>query len=65
VQAWLHASAILFMSERIKFCKPDGTEHPHNSGAPPVLVAFGEDDLSRLRGSGIAGFLVTEWERVR
>jgi hypothetical protein len=63
-QVWLHASGFLCMSERIKFCKPDGTEHPHNSGAPPVLVAFGEKDLDALRKSGIAGFLTTQWEQV-
>jgi hypothetical protein len=60
--AWKSASGILFMSERIKFCRPDGREHSFNIGAPPVLVAFGEDDLSRLRASGIRGHLVTAWE---
>jgi hypothetical protein len=61
---WQHASGILFMRTRIKFCRPDGSEQPHNSGAPPVLVAFGEEDLARLRESGIEGQLVTAWEDV-
>jgi DNA N-6-adenine-methyltransferase (Dam) len=39
---WARASGVLFMSRRIAFCRPDGTPHPHNSGAPPVLVAFGD-----------------------
>jgi len=55
---WQHASGILFLADRISFCKPDGTEHPHNSGAPAILVAFGDEALSRLRRCGIAGTLV-------
>lgn len=59
---WRSASAILFMADRIKFCRPDGSEQPANSGAPPVLVAFGAKDLAALRESDIAGALVTGWE---
>ena len=40
---------------------PDGSDQPANSGAPPVLVAFGDDDARRLRNSGIAGSFVTGW----
>jgi DNA N-6-adenine-methyltransferase (Dam) len=58
---WRGASGILFLSDRIKFCRPDGSEQPHNSGAPPVLVSFGDTDLARLRDSGLSGFLVTGW----
>jgi hypothetical protein len=63
--AWERADAILFMRDRLKFCRPDGSEQPHNSGAPPVLVAFGAENAACLRASGIAGYLVTQWERVR
>ena len=59
---WQHASAILFMDRRIAFCRPDGSEQPANSGAPPVLVAFGHEAADRLRNSGIAGALVTGWQ---
>ncbi len=59
---WRHASGILFLSRRIHFCRPDGSRHPANSGAPPVLVAFGEEDLVCLRTCGIAGSLVTDWQ---
>lgn len=62
---WASASGILFLADRIKFCRPDGSEHPHNSGAPPVLVAFGDYDLDRIRRSGITGALVTTWEHLR
>jgi DNA N-6-adenine-methyltransferase (Dam) len=59
---WRSASAILFMADRVKFCRPDGSEQPANSGAPPVLVAFGEDDAIKLGSCGIPGALVTGWE---
>jgi DNA N-6-adenine-methyltransferase (Dam) len=61
---WQHASGILFLADRIHFHRPDGTRQPANSGAPVVLISFGEQDLVRLRASGIDGFLVTEWQRV-
>ena len=61
---WEHASGILFLGDRIKFCKPDGSEQPANSGAPAVLVSFGAKDLACLRSCGIAGTLITEWENV-
>ena len=58
---WRHAKSILFMADRIKFCMPSGAEQPANSGAPPVLVAFGDLAAGRLRRSRIPGFLVTQW----
>src|SRR5262249_20912995 len=42
---WEHASGILFLANRIHFYKPDGTRQPANSGAPAVLVAFGDEAL--------------------
>jgi DNA N-6-adenine-methyltransferase (Dam) len=59
---WRSASGILFMADRIKFCRTDGSEQPANSGAPAVLVAFGQQDLMALCDSGIGGALVTEWD---
>jgi hypothetical protein len=61
-RCWEGASGVLFMAQRIKFCRPDGTEQPANSGAPPVLVAFGESNADALRR--IDGWLVTTWERI-
>jgi DNA N-6-adenine-methyltransferase (Dam) len=58
---WQHASAILFLADRLKFCRPDGSEQSANSGAPAVLVAFGEANVTRLAESGIAGVLVRKW----
>jgi hypothetical protein len=59
---WEKASGILFLSRRIHFHMSDGTRQSANSGAPPVLVAFGDEDLRRLRASGIPGRLVTAWQ---
>lgn len=58
---WQSASLILFLSQRIKFCRPDGSEQPANSGAPVVLIAFGDDDANHLRASGLQGALVEKW----
>jgi hypothetical protein len=60
---WAHAAAILFLADRIHFHKPDGTRHPANSGAPPILAAFGDEAAARLQYSycGIHGSLVTHW----
>jgi hypothetical protein len=48
-------------SHRLHFHRPDGTRQPANSGAPPILAAFGNDDAERLRTSGIPGALVIGW----
>jgi hypothetical protein len=55
---WESATAILFLADRLHFHKPDGTRQPANSGAPPILVAFGDDDAERLKASGIPGAFV-------
>ena len=70
--AWGKASAILFMFNRLTFCdsqgeptkafeKKTGKWRPANSGAPPVLIAFGDEDAARLRSSGIPGAFVISW----
>jgi DNA N-6-adenine-methyltransferase Dam len=58
---WQHAAAILFLADRIHFYRPDGTRQPANSGAPPILAAFGDEAVLRLHRCGIAGALVTRW----
>jgi hypothetical protein len=55
---WHSAQVILFLDKRIKFCRPDGTEQPANSGAPPVLAAFGIDAMWQLVRSGLTGAFV-------
>lgn len=57
---WQAATAALFLHGRIYFRHPDGTRARANSGAPSVLVAYGDADAKYLRGSGLAGTYV-EW----
>jgi hypothetical protein len=60
---WERAHGLLFLADRIKFCLPDGTEQPANSGAPVVLCAFGRRNVECLHRSGIPGALVTGWSQ--
>jgi len=61
---WDRASALFFLADRIKFCRPDGSEQPANSGAPVVLAAFGSEMMWRLRvQSELSGFFVDRWYR--
>lgn len=68
--AWQSASAILFLSQRIVFRKPDGSPQTTkaglvaNSGAPPVLIAWGGRDVEALSQSGLPGNLCTRWRAV-
>jgi hypothetical protein len=55
------------MAKRLTFVKPDGTTRSGeraNSGAPPVLVAFGNCDAVRLRqfAAEHGGALVEKWQ---
>ena len=56
---WPVAKAVLFIEGRLHFYHVDGTRAPANSGAPSVLIAYGERDVIRLRESGIKGKLLT------
>jgi hypothetical protein len=74
---WRHASAILFLAERVTFRKPDGSPQtindprskyfgkPANSGAPVALISFGEDDRRRLEVAPVpgGGIFVHGWRR--
>lgn len=57
---WQSADHLLFLDRRLKFCRPDGTEQPANSGAPPVLAAFGDEAVKRLYLSELSGALVNQ-----
>lgn len=54
-QVWGKATALLFLHGRLHFHYPDGTRARANSGAPSVLVAYGEQDAYMLRKSGLKG----------
>lgn len=55
-QVWERASGLLFLFGRLHFHYPDGRSSS-NSGAPSVLVAYGQEDLDRLAEADIPGHL--------
>ncbi len=52
---WDHASAILFLDGRLHFYNSRGVRAKTNSGAPSVLVAYGDKNAHSLSDSGIPG----------
>ncbi|AXK88539.1 adenine methyltransferase [Nocardia farcinica] len=52
---WQRATAVLFLHGRLHFHLPDGARARGNSGAPSVLVAYGEPDAAALARSGLDG----------
>lgn len=52
---WRRARGILFIEGRLTYCRPNGQPAGANSGAPSVLVAYGDDNAECLRTCGIAG----------
>lgn len=55
---WPVADSLLFIEGRLHFHYPDGSRAKANSGAPSVLIAYGESNTDSLRTSGIPGRLV-------
>lgn len=47
-QVWAKATGLLFLRGRLHFHHPDGRRARANSGAPSVLVAYGEADAMVL-----------------
>lgn len=63
---WNKASALLFIEGRLHFHHVDGTRAAANSGAPSVLVAYGDRNVEALRGCGIPGaFVLLDPAKVR
>lgn len=54
-QVWPKARGMLFIEGRLHFHHVDGSRAAANSGAPSVLVAYGENNAAALRDCGIAG----------
>lgn len=52
---WSGSQALLFLRGRVKFHYPDGRQCPNSSGAPSVLVAYGDANASVLRTCGLDG----------
>lgn len=60
---WRSADAIMFLYGRLHFYHSNGDRARANSGAPSALIAYGQDNVTALRESGIKGALVTKWEK--
>jgi hypothetical protein len=56
---WGKASAVLFLYGRLHFHHVNGDRAKANAGAPSVLVAYGQDNVTALQMSGIQGKLIT------
>jgi hypothetical protein len=52
---WKRASAIFFFYGRLHFHRIDGTVSTDNAGGPSCLVAYGPEDMNRLRKCGLDG----------
>lgn len=52
---WEKASGLLFLKGRLHFHHVNGQRAAANSGAPSVLVAYGDQDWALLRESAIEG----------
>lgn len=63
-EVWRKAHAVLFLHGRPHFHRPDGSRASANSGAPIVLVAYGDQALKRLANCGLRGSLVETWTSI-
>lgn len=52
---WEKAQAILFLKGRLNFYRINGSPGLINSGAPSVLIAYGDDNAEVLRTCGLSG----------
>jgi len=55
---WDKADALLFLRGRLHFHHVDGRRAAHNSGAPSVLVAYGERNVQALEAAADLGHIV-------
>ncbi len=55
---WNKADALLFIEGRLHFHHPDGRQARANSGAPSVLIAYGDNNVKALEDSGIKGKII-------
>ncbi|WP_019025426.1 MULTISPECIES: DNA N-6-adenine-methyltransferase [unclassified Thioalkalivibrio] len=55
---WARADALLFLRSRLHFHHVSGERSEHNSGAPSVLIAYGEINVRSLKTCGLKGHLV-------
>ena len=58
---WGGATAILFLTNRLHFFRPDATRAPANCGAPSALVAYGDTDAAILATVRLPGTFCRHW----
>lgn len=61
-EIWEEASALLFLYGRLYFYHVNGEKAVSNSGAPSVLIAYGDEAVSRLERRNLPGALITSWK---
>lgn len=64
---WKKAGSLLFLEGRLFFHHVDGRRAAHNSGAPSVLVGYGDRSMKRLAevaDDRLHGSLVTGWRTI-
>lgn len=62
-QVWSKAAALLFIHGRLYFHHADGSKAKANSGAPSVLVAYGDINADILESAhGIKGTFIRDWD---
>lgn len=59
-----HAESLFFIDGRITFYDRNGIRAKHNSGAPSVLVSYGEENAEAIEVSGLKGFHLPVKERI-
>lgn len=59
---WGCASGLFWLKGRIKFFNADGSPTNNCGGAPSVLIAYGANNVEKLKKSGLAGHLTLERE---
>ena len=57
-QVWARANALFFFKGRLCFYHSSGERGKSPSGAPSVLVAYGENNISFIEKSDLNGFLI-------
>ena len=60
-EVWGKADGLLFLHGRLHFHHPGGERAKANSGAPSVLVAYGQRAVDRLTDSGLNGTVLSDW----
>jgi hypothetical protein len=62
LHAWRRANAMLFIRGRLHFHRACGSRTKFNSGAPSVLIAYGQRNARALRSCGIKGQFVNLYQ---